>query len=203
MAREVILVTNALRCSATTAMILAILPKNALRKLPNQGLPTIIVNPAPTCIITIATGTGYTPSITDIANGTTLTVHDHAMDPSATEAPVTTRGMHPTLHSAKTAILGTHLQTGTLEDFPTGILHTTTGTTCPDTHHTRATHNTIQLFAVKSSSRHSLGTAYISHTRKVLKPCSCTETATHRPQCHKQVTIQDQDPQNQMTIQIL
>ena len=132
-ARRVILVTTALRHNATAVMILVILPKTAPRKLPHQGHPFIIIDLAPNHIIATAEGTGHTPPTTDAAKETTLTGQDYAIDPSMTKVPVTTEGTHPTLYLVTTAILITPLQTGTPEDIPTGIPHTTTGTTCQDT----------------------------------------------------------------------
>ena len=41
-------------------------------------------------VATTATGTVHTPSITDAAKGTILIGQDHIIDPSMTEAPVTT-----------------------------------------------------------------------------------------------------------------
>ena len=46
-ARKVILVTTALRHSATTAIILVISPKTAARKLPHQEHPIIILDLTP------------------------------------------------------------------------------------------------------------------------------------------------------------
>ena len=114
----------------------------------HQRHSVIIIGLTPTHIITIAAGTGHTPSITDAAKGTTLIGQDHAIDPSMIEAPVTTGGMHPTLYPVTIAILSTPLQTGTLKDIPVGIPHTATGTTSPDTHHTEATPDTTSLITV-------------------------------------------------------
>ena len=73
---------------------------------------------------------------------TALTGQDHTINPSATEAPVTTGCMHPALYLITTSVLITPLQTGTLEEPTAGIPHTTTGPTHLDTHYTRATNDT-------------------------------------------------------------
>ena len=119
-ARKVILITTALRHSATNVMILVISPKTVPRILPHQGQTIIIIDPTPASIITTAAGTGHISSITDAAKETILTGQGHAIDSCVTEASVTTRGMHPTLYPITTAILCTHIQTGILEDIPTG-----------------------------------------------------------------------------------
>ena len=108
------MVTTSLRHS-TTAVIFC------PQKLPHEGHPIIVIDLTPTCIIATATGTGHAPPITDAAKGTTLIGQDHTIDPSMTEDPVTTRGMHPTLYLITTAILKTPLQTANLEDTPAGI----------------------------------------------------------------------------------
>ena len=56
--------------------------------------------------------------------------------------------MHSTLYPVTTFILSILLQTGTLQDTPNWIPHTTMGATCPDIHHARATPNTTPLITV-------------------------------------------------------
>ena len=148
MARKVILVITALRNSATTVMILVILPKTSLRKLLYKGDPVNIVDLTPTHTITAEFGTGHIPSITDTARGTALRGQDDVIESSFTEAEVTTGGMHSTLYPITTAILITPLQTGTLEDIFTGIPHTATSATHLDTYHARATCDTTPLNTV-------------------------------------------------------
>ena len=108
-AEQVIVITTSLRHSATTVMILAISLRTAMRKLPNQGHLIITTDLSHTCIATTAAGTGHTPSIIDTSKGTVLIGQDHVIDPSATEAPVTTGGMHPTLYLTMIAVLVTPL----------------------------------------------------------------------------------------------
>ena len=94
-----------------------------------------------------------------------MTAQDHAFDPSATEAPVTTGGTHLTPHPIITASLVTPLQTGTLEEIPTGIPHTSTGAPHPATHHTRATPDTAALIAVNLAPG-TPGALPIDHTQR-------------------------------------
>ena len=147
-ARRATLVSTVIGHSALNAMILAISPKTAPRKLSCQGFPVIIIDLSPTHIITTATGTGHSPSITDTAKGTTLTGQDHAIDPSTTEAPVTIGDTYPILYLTTIAILITPLLTCTLEDIPTGIPHTNKGVTHLVTHHAGATPNITPLIVV-------------------------------------------------------
>ena len=100
-----------------------------------------------TCIITTTTRIGHNPYITDTAKGMALTGKDHGIDPHITEAPVSTRGMHPTPYLIITAILGTPLQIGTLEDTPAAY---------PDTCHTRATPDTTSLISLAPGTPQAL-----------------------------------------------
>ena len=50
------------------------------KKIASSEHPIIILDLAPTSIITPASGTGHTPSITDAAKGTALTGQDHAIE---------------------------------------------------------------------------------------------------------------------------
>ena len=65
--------------------------------------------------------------------------------------------------------------TDTLEDIPTRIPHTNTGTTHLVTHHTRVSHHTYSTDCSQSISRNSSGTTYGLHTRKISKPHSWRE----------------------------
>ena len=150
-ARRVILVTIYFRNNATAVMILAILPKTAIRKLPHQGHPIIKIDLTPNHIIATATGTGHTPFTTDRAKGTALTVQDHVTYLSTTEVPVITEGMHPTLYPITKAVLVTPLQT----DTPTGTSSTTPGAMHLDTHYAKAIHDTTPPITVDLGPRHS------------------------------------------------
>ena len=142
--RKATLVTIVIKHSTITMMILAISFKTATRKLPHQGHPIITTDLTPTCIATTAAGTGHTPSSTDAAKGTIL-IGQYLINPSITEAPVTTGGTHSTLYLTMITILITLLQTDTLEDISTGIPSTNTGATHLVTHHARVSCNITPL----------------------------------------------------------
>ena len=146
--RKVILVATTLRCSATTVMILAISLKTAPRKLLHQEHLIIDIVPIPTHIIMTAVGKGHTHSMIDVAKETALTGQDCTIGPSATEALVTTEGMHPIPYLTTIAVVITPPQTGTIEDIPTGIPHTDTGAAHLVTHHGRTIPDTTPLIIV-------------------------------------------------------
>ena len=122
-------------------MILAIF-LDCLEKTAPSETPIITTDPTPTHLAAMVLGTGHTPSIIDTTEGTILIGQDHIIDPSMTETPVTTEGMHSTLYLTMIAVLVTPLQTDTLEDVPIRIPHTDIGTTYLVTHHTRVIHAT-------------------------------------------------------------
>ena len=118
------------------------------KKIAPSGTHVITTDLTPTHIVTTATGTGHTPSITDTTKGTILIGQDHISNPSMTEALVTTSGMHSSLYLTMIAVVITPQQTGTLEDIPTGIPDTNTGTKHLVTYHARVTPNTTPLIIV-------------------------------------------------------
>ena len=146
--RKATLVAIALRYSALTVMISAILLKTFPRKSSHHGHPIITTDPTLTAIGTTAPGTSDTPSITYATKGTILIGQDHIIDPSMTEAPVTTTGSHPTPYLAMIAILITPLQTDTLGDISTGITNTNTCTTHLVTNHIGVSHDITPLIIV-------------------------------------------------------
>ena len=153
-------------------------------KSPHQEHLAMAVGHAPTHIIITAMGTNHSPSITD-------TGQDHTIDLNVTEAPVTTRDMHPAPYLATTAVHNIHPQTDTLEDTPTGIPYTITDTIHPqpDALHARGTLTTTPPTTVS-----------LAQGTPLVLPMDCIQGRhqrhiygwhPHRPQHQRKVTIED------------
>ena len=71
--------------------------------------------------MTTTTGTNHSPFITDTARKDASIGLGHITDSTTTEAPATTRGIHPTPHPTTTAAHDTNPPIDALGDTLTGI----------------------------------------------------------------------------------
>ena len=172
--RKAILAITALMCSATMVLVLVTLPRTAQRKFPHQKHLIIIIDHTPT--IAATTETGHTSLITEAGKGTTLTGQDNTIYLNMTEAPVTTRDMHPALYHTTTAACDIHPQTDTLEGTPVETPCTITDTICPwpNTLLTRVTLTTTLLTAA-SPGEGTPRTLPIDHTQGGLQSWNCKQ----------------------------